>query len=445
MTSCVEAQEQMDTFEAEVSALSHDGRGIARVSGKAVFVAGVLPGERARLRTMRRHRQYDEAALVELLDRAPDRVEPRCPHFGTCGGCTLQHLAPSAQLAAKQRVLADNFERIGNLKPRRWLEPVTGSEWGYRRKGRLSVKWVEKKSRVLVGFRERDPRYVADLSVCHTLVPEVGNRIRDLAALLGSLEARASIPQIEIAAGDDVIALTFRHLQPLGESDRAALLEFGRRRNLAILLQPGGADSVVPLWPESLRLAYTIAGQGVELEFEPLDFVQVNGGVNAKMVALAIELLAVDPGDRVLDLFCGIGNFTLPLARLAADVTGVEGEAALVARARANAARNGIDNARFHAADLATDQRASSWAQQPYDRILLDPPRSGAAAVLDGVAADAVKRIVYVSCHPAALARDAGELVARHGFVLDAAGVLDMFPHTAHVESIASFIRAGNG
>ncbi|HEX5121827.1 MAG TPA: 23S rRNA (uracil(1939)-C(5))-methyltransferase RlmD [Rhodanobacteraceae bacterium] len=431
----------MQTFEVDITDLTHDGRGVAHVDGKAVFVTGALPGERAVVRIAARHRSFDEARVDTLLTRSPDRVEPRCPHFGTCGGCALQHLAPAAQIAAKQRVLGENFERIGKVEPARWLDPLTDAEWGYRRKGRLSVKWVAKKGKVLVGFREDNPRFVADLSECHTLLPEVGFRIAAIGELVTSLDAKSTIAQIEIAAGDDTVALVFRNLNPLSEADTAKLVAFGKTHDLAILLQPGGPESVHALWPESVHLAFRIEDANVDIEFRPLDFVQVNAGLNRRMIARALDLLDPKSDERVLDLFCGLGNFTLPVARRAGSVVGVEGEAKLVARARDNAVANGITNAEFAAADLAADQRGAPWAVRDYEKLLLDPPRSGAAAVLEYLPRKSAKRIVYVSCHPGSLARDAGTLVQQHGFKLRAAGVMDMFPHTAHVESIALFER----
>lgn len=427
--------------EVDITDLSHDGRGVARIQDKAVFVAGALPGERVRIRIVRRHRSFDEAKVETLLTRSPDRIEPRCPHFGSCGGCALQHLPADKQIAAKQRVLAENFERIGKVTPQQWLAPLTDAPWGYRRKGRLSVKWVEKKGKVLVGFREDDPRFVADLRVCHTLLPQVGERIEALAALIGGLEAKREIAQIEIAADDRTVALVFRHLVPLQDGDRDRLIAFGREHGLAILLQPKGPDSVHTLDPPTIDLKFGIPAANVELAFRPLDFIQVNAGMNQRMIAQALALLDPQPQHRVLDLFCGLGNFTLPIARLAGAVTGVEGEAGLVARAADNARLNGIDNATFHAADLSLDQRALGWARADYDALLLDPPRSGAAAVLDYLPGKRTRRVVYVSCHPGSLARDAGILVERHGFELLRAGVMDMFPHTAHVESIALFER----
>jgi len=435
-----------EAFEATITDLGHDGRGVARIDGKTVFVAGALLGERVRLALRKRHRHFDEAETLEVLERSPHRVEPRCRHFGQCGGCSLQHLDAAAQIEAKQRVLADNFARIGKVAPEAWLPPLTDQPWGYRRKGRLSVRAVAKKGRVLVGFREEsNPRFVADIERCEVVHPALGPKIGLLGELVGGLEAAADIAQIEFAAGDDTVALVFRHLKPLGERDRAALVAFGREHGFAIYLQPGGVSSVHPLWPEQPRLAFRLpAGEGVdevELEFRPLDFVQVNAGMNRRMLACALELLDPQPADRVLDLFCGLGNFTLPIARRVAEVAGVEGEHGLVERAGENAARNGIANARFHVANLFEDQRGAPWAREAWDKLLLDPPRAGADKVLDYLPHRATRRVVYVSCHPASLARDAGILVQKHGFRLVSAGVMDMFPHTAHVESIALFER----
>jgi len=433
-------------FEASIVDLSHDGRGVARVDGKTVFVGGALPGERVRAKLKRRHRSFDEAQVLEVLEASERRVEARCAHYGVCGGCALQHLAEADQIVAKQQVLLDNLQRIGHVAPDTVLPPLTDLHWGYRRKARLGVKWVAKKERAVVGFREADPRFIAELSRCHVLVPQVGERLDALAALVGSLETRAAIPQVEVAAGDDQVALVFRHLQPLSEGDREKLLAFGAAHGLQVHLQPGGIDSVHPIRAGYPPLAFAIPEFDVRLEFRPLDFVQVNAGLNRRMIARAIELLDPQPGDRVLDLYCGLGNFTLPIARRAGSVVGVEGEAGLVARARANAAANGIANAEFHAADLGQDLRGQPWARQGFDLLLLDPPRSGAEAAIGTRTSTqlplaGMRRVVYVSCHPGSLARDAGMLVREHGFRLAAAGVMDMFPHTAHVESIALFER----
>ena len=429
-------------FQIQILDLSHDGRGVARrEDGKAVFVAGALPGETVLAEPTARSRRFDEARTLEVLTASPERVPPRCPHFGTCGGCVLQHLAEDRQIVAKERVLLENLERIGKVVPGRVLEPLTADSWGYRRKGRFSVRRVNKKDKTLVGFREQDPRFVADLGQCHTVIPQIGMKIQALAALVDGLQAREQIPQIEFIAGDDAIALTVRHLAPLDEADRAALAAFGREHGFSIFLQPKGPDSVHPLDGQAPALSFRLPQWEVELAFEPLDFIQVNAGLNQKMIARALELLDAQAGERVLDLFCGLGNFTLPLARTVAEVVGVEGDAGLVARARANAQRNGLGNAQFFAADLTTDQRGTPWMRAGFDKLLLDPPRSGADEVLKQLPLQGIDRIVYVSCHPGSLARDAGFLVHERGYRLVAAGVMDMFPHTAHVESIALFER----
>ncbi len=427
-------------FAADITALTHDGRGVARrADGKAVFVAGALPGERVMATQVARSRSFDEAATVEVLEASPDRIEPRCPHFGTCGGCVLQHLDVDRQILAKQRVLEDNLQRIGHVTPGALLPPLVDHAWHYRRKGRFSVRRVEKKDKTLVGFRERDPRFVADLSVCYTAIEAVGSRIEALSALVESMDGRRDIPQIEFIAGDETVALVFRHLQPLSAGDQAALVAFAQAQGFAVFLQPGGVDSVHPLWPLDPPLSFRLAPWDIELAFRPLDFIQVNAGLNEKMIARTFELLEPQPDDRVLDLFCGLGNFTLPLARLAREVVGVEGDAGLVARARDNATRNALGNVQFHAADLAQDLAGHAWMRAGFDRLLLDPPRSGADVVLKQLPLKGLRRIVYVSCHPASLARDAGYLVNGRGWKLRAAGVMDMFPHTAHVESIAVF------
>jgi 23S rRNA (uracil1939-C5)-methyltransferase len=432
-------------FQIEILHFSHDGRGVGRRSdGKTVFVAGALPGEQVVARLSKGSRKFDEAETVEVLQSSPDRVTPRCPHFGTCGGCVLQHLAEDQQIVMKQQVLLDNLQRIGHVTPETILPPLTDAAWGYRRKGRLSVRRVEKKGKTLVGFRENDGRYVADLTRCETVIPEIGEKIGALCALVDGLDARSDIPQIEFIAGDRTpdysgIALVFRHLATLSESDRNALTVFAREHDFAVFLQPGGVDSVQALWPHDPKLAFRLPQWDVELQFRPLDFIQVNAGLNQHMIASALSLLDVQAEDRVLDLFCGLGNFTLPLARVAREVVGVEGDAGLIRRARENAAHNALDNVEFHAADLAQDLSGHSWMRAGFDRVLLDPPRSGADVLLKQLPLKGLKRIVYVSCHPGSLARDAGYLVNDRGWKLRSVGVMDMFPHTAHVESIAMF------
>jgi 23S rRNA (uracil1939-C5)-methyltransferase len=422
-----------------IESLAHDGRGVARVDGKAVFVAGALPGERVTARSVKRHRRFDEAVAVEVLDPAPGRVVPRCPHFGTCGGCALQHLDEAHQLAVKRAHVEEQLTRIGRVTPAQWLPPLAGPAWAYRRRARLGVKWVAKKGRVLVGFRERATPYIAEIGACAVLAAPAGDLIEELAALVGRLSIRERLPQIEVAVGERATALVLRVLDPPSAEDLAQMRAFAARHGVEFYLQPGGYDSVAPLDPPATPLSYALPDFDVELRFEPTDFVQVNAGLNRLAVALAVRLLEPRPDDAVLDLFCGLGNFTLPLAQRAARVVGVEGEAGLVARARANAARNGIANAAFHVADLAQDLTGAPWAQGSFQRVLLDPPRAGAAATLPLIARLRPGRVVYVSCHPASLARDAGELVHVHGFRLAAAGVMDMFPQTAHVESIAVF------
>ena len=426
-------------FELQISDLLHDGRGVGHLDGKAVFVTGALPGETVRVKQTGRNRHYDEGETLEVLIASPDRVVPRCAHFGVCSGCVLQHLDQDKQIAAKQHVLLENLSRLGHVEAERVLEPLVDAAWGYRRKGRFSVRYVEKKGRTVIGFRELNPRFVAELSHCHTIIPALGERITELAALVDSLDGKRCIPQIEFIAGDGPVALIFRHLEPLSADDTARLREFAQRSGFAFLLQPGGAESVHPLWPETIDLSFAIPEFDLSLAFRPLDFIQVNAGLNQKMIARALELLDPQAGDRVLDLFCGLGNFTLPLARKAGQVVGVEGEASLVARARENAARNKLANVEFHAADLAKDLSSEPWMKQGFDKLLIDPPRAGAAEVLAQLPLKGIRRIVYVSCHPGSLARDAGFLVRERGYKLKAAGAMDMFPHTAHVESIALF------
>jgi len=425
----------------EITDLSHDGRGIAHREGKTLFVEGALPGERAAVEITRKQRHFDEGRVQEFLLTSPERVEPQCAHFSVCGGCSLQHFSPEGQIQAKHRVLVENLHRIAKVEPKRWLSPLVGATWGYRRKARLSVKYVEKKGRALVGFREKNGRYVADIQRCEVLHPHVGERLDDLSALIQSLDARLVIPQIEVAVGDQLTALVFRHLQPLSENDKNLLIEFAKRFNFGIFLQSAGVDSVHPLWPDQISLQFSLAAYSLNMQFHPLDFIQVNADMNHRMLAQAMQLLEPTSEDRILDLFCGLGNFTLPMARFAGEVTGVEGESGLVSRARENAKRNGLSNVQFHTADLSQNQRQASWAKVSFNKLLLDPPRSGADAVLEYFPTKTMDKILYVSCHPGSLARDAATLVHQHGFTLIAAGVMDMFPHTAHVESMALFER----
>ncbi len=413
--------------------LSHDGRGVARVDGKVTFVHGALPRETVDARLTGRRRDHDEAEAVRVHGASPDRVDARCPHVGQCGGCVLQHMAPVAQIAAKQKTLVENLKRIGGVEPETVLPPLTAGAWGYRRRARLSVRYVHPKRRTLVGFRERQGRYVADLQECHVLTPEVGFRIAELGVLLDRLEGKRDVPQIEVAAGDEATVLVIRHLEALSPADRRTLEAFEARTGLRIVLQPGGPKSLEPLTGSMPVLTYR-PEPSIELEFTATNFVQVNAELNAAMVALTLEKLDLAPEHRVVDLFCGLGNFSLPIALRAESVIGIEGDDELVALAASNAERNGIGNAQFSVADLR-----EPTSLPPADRVLIDPPRSGAEDVLAAVAGTGAARIVYVSCHPGSLARDAGMLVREHGYRLLEAGVMDMFPHTAHVESIAVF------
>jgi len=423
----------------EILSLAHDGRGVARPEGKTVFVAGALPGETVLAVRTRGHRRYDEADTVEVLAPSPDRVAPACEHFGTCGGCAMQHLDGTRQVEAKQAHLAEQFTRLGQVEPERWLPPLRGPAWAYRRRARLGVKYVTKKGRVLVGFRERSKPFIADIRHCPVLSGPVGGMIEALAGLVGQLSLRERLPQFEVAVAENATALVARVLDPPSEADRVLMADFAARHGIEFYLQPGGLETVEPLAGAATPLEYLLPEFGVRIRFAPSDFIQVNAGINSQAVGLALSLLDPQPGDTVLDLFCGLGNFTLPLARRATRVIGVEGEKGLVERAGANASLNGISNVEFHVADLSADPGDVPWARESCQRVLLDPPRAGAAGVLPLLGRLRPRRVVYVSCHPASLARDAGVLVHEWGFRLRDAGVMDMFPHTAHVESIALF------
>lgn len=427
--------------EADIVDLSHEAHGVARLDGKAVFVTDALPGERVVLKRVRRHRNFDEAVLESVISASPDRVAPPCPHYGTCGGCALQHLAPPAQIAFKQAQLLENLARLGNVEPGRVLEPLEGPVWGYRRRARLGIKHVPRKGRVLVGFRERSAPYVADLHDCRVLAAPLDRLIDPLAGLIAGLSIATRVPQAEVAVADNGCALVLRVLDPPSDADLDRLREWERAHGARLYLQPGGPATVAPLTPGHEPLRYSLPEFDVTLEFEPTDFIQVNAVLNQSMVSRAVAHLDPLPGERVLDLFCGLGNFSLPLARRAAEVLGVEGEPGLVARAVQNAARQRFTGVSYLTADLAAPSLDAPWATRKYDRVLLDPPRAGAREVLPVVGACGAARVVYISCHPGSLARDAGLLVRDHGFRLVAAGVMDMFPHTTHVEAMAVFER----
>ncbi len=428
--------------EAEIESLTHEGRGLTHFDGKVVFVDGALAGERVRYRATRCQRRFDEGTVIEVLRASPERVAPRCPHFGVCGGCSLQHQDPAAQIRMKQSILADVLTRIGNVEPERWLAPLAAEPWGYRRKARIGVRWVAKKGRTLVGFRERGNSFIADLSRCEVLHPAIGERIPALAAAIDALEIRDKVPQIEIAIGNGPCVLVFRVLEPPSDADIEVLQRLAEQESFHVYLQTGGAETIRPLPGQAVELHYDLPRHDLRLAFEPTDFTQVNLEVNRLMVDQALELLDCHADERVLDLFCGLGNFTLPLARRAGQVVGVEADAGLIERAEANARHNGIGNARFQVADLYGELDLQPWMHETYGKALLDPPRTGAIQVLDWLPRLGVERIVYVSCYPSTLARDADRLVNVLGYRMRAAGVMDMFPHTAHVESIAMFDRS---
>jgi 23S rRNA (uracil1939-C5)-methyltransferase len=437
---------------AVIESLSHDGRGICHIDGKVVFVHRALPGEEVKFRSCRTRGKFDEADVLEVIKASPLRIEPRCQHYGICGGCSQQHLSSASQIAAKQERLLESLEKIGKVKPESVLPPLTAEAWGYRRKARLGVKYMRRDKVVRVGFRERSSSFLANLSRCEVLHPRIGESISDLSELILKLSIKDKIPQIEVAVGDENAALVFRHLEDLSEQDLVLLSEFGKRTDVQIYLQSGGPKTVARLWPETgtqtesgvepvnnTKLRYRLPDYDVEMQFQPTDFTQVNASLNQKMINHAIELLDPQGEDRVLDLFCGLGNFSLPLARKVGAVVGVEGEPGLVQRARDNAAQNNISNVEFYAADLNGDLTLEPWYGAGFNKLLLDPPRSGAPVVVANLPKPLPQRIVYVSCDPATLARDAGTLVNEQGYRLVKAGVMDMFPHTAHVESIALF------
>lgn len=423
----------------EIVDLASNTRGVGHVDGKAVFVADALPGERVLYRPTRRKRAYDHADLETLFSASPARVTPRCAHFGVCGGCALQHLNADAQLAFKQEQLMAVLSRVGHVVPEQALAPLTAQRWHYRRRARLGVKHVPKKGGTLVGFRERGAPFIAVLKRCEVLVESVGTRLTDLAHLIDGLSIHARIPQIEVAAADNATALVFRVLDTPTAADRDALAAFGADHGFSMYLQSGNESTIAPLTVPAPALYYELPRHAVRLYFQPNDFVQIHAGINEKMVDQALGLLEVGRDETVLELFAGLGNFSLPLARRAQRVVTVEGDAALVERARANARANGIGNVEAYVADLFEPDPAAPWLQMHFDTLLIDPPRSGAAEILPLVAARKPRRIVYCSCHPATLARDAGALVAHHGYRLTHAGAMDMFPHTAHIESMAVF------
>ena len=426
-----------------IDSLDHEGRGVARIDGKVVFVDGALPGESVDLQIWQRHPKYDLANATRILNASSLRVVPPCPHFDRCGGCSLQHLDPRAQVAIKQRVLEDNLARIGKVECETMLSPIHGPAWGYRHRARLSARYVAKKGGALVGFRERRTHWVVEMNSCEVLPARVSALIMPLRELLSGMDLAARIPQVEVAVGDDSYVLTLRILDSPGEDDLARLRRFAAEYEVGICLQTAGPDSLRSIDTKSLpRLSYRLPEFDLALRFLPSDFTQVNQAVNAVLVRRAVAMLAPVDGEVIADLFCGLGNFTLALARSGARVYGIEGSRELVERATQNALHNGLmERVQIFAADLFKEPAQAIARLPKLDKMLIDPPRAGAFALVEALGTEAPPRIVYVSCDPATLARDASVLVHNKGYRLRAAGVVNMFPHTSHVESIALFER----
>jgi len=437
----VELSREGEVPAARVESLDREGRGVAHVDGKAVFIDGAVPGELVEYAAYRKKPAWELAQIVRIETAGAVRTSPRCAFFGTCGGCSMQHVEERAQVAAKQRVLEDALWHVGRVRPDTILRPIYGLSWGYRHRARLSVRWVPKKHASLVGFRERKSRYVTDMTSCEVLPRRVSDLIQPLRELIGSLEIQGRIPQVEVAVGEGLVVLVLRLLEAPSAGDEARLKQFAERHEVQLWAQPAGPDSARPFWPsQSPELYYTLPDYGVRVAFGPTDFTQVNHATNRVLVRRAMSLLDPRPGEKIGDYFCGLGNFTLPIARCGAEVLGVEGSPGLIARAQTNALANGLaERSRFVSADLFD---AGACAALPAsDKILLDPPREGAIEVLKSLIGRAPARVVYVSCDPATLARDSAMLVHALAYRLVAAGIVNMFPHTSHVEAIALFER----
>lgn len=423
---------------AFVESLSHDGRGIARIQGKTTFIQGALANETVTFQYTRKKRAFDEGTVVSIETQSPLRVTPRCSHYTRCGGCSMQHMAFEAQCHEKEALFLDILKRVGHCQPETVLPALQSDVWHYRNKARFSVRYDEKRREIAIGFREKNnPSAIVDMVECPIVNKRFEAELAPLHTLLQSLDAPQSIPQIELAAGDDDIALVLRTLSPLSAKDKDSLCRWARESLFRIFVQPAGPDSTYLLYPEDGKQSLHYQLDDLRFDFFPTDFTQVHAGINRLMVVRARELLAIDPEDVVLDLYCGLGNFALPLARHAAKVIGIEGNAAMVARALQNAKANAIENASFFCANLDDPNALSPFSF--CSKVLLDPPRTGALAIVQNIHLLNPKRLVYVSCNPATFARDANILVNLNGFRMISASVMDMFPHTAHVESIALF------
>lgn len=434
-------------FPIRIDRLSHEGRGIAQWGERTLFVGGALPGELVRVKVLNKTAQVAEGIATEILESSALRITPRCPHAGHCGGCALQHISAEQQVAIKTDALHALMRNSGlDLTQVTLLPALLGPSLGYRRRARLGVRWVRAKERVLVGFRERASNYIADISDCPVLDARIGQHLDHLATAIAALSHVDQVPQVEVAAGDDTLAIVVRHLTPLTDSDCAILLDLGRGTGWHVYSQAAGPDSILRLWPDDgpTALTYRIGELGLEYQFEVTDFTQINAEINRKMVLQALALLQLHPQDRVLDLFSGLGNFTLAAATQAATVTAVEVSPTMVGRCLHNAAHNGLHNVDATACDLTAPIASQQWAQADYSVLIIDPPRSGAREVLEALPFTGVDRILYVSCNPATLARDAAILLGR-GFAMTHLGMMDMFPQTAHVESMALFVRGRRG
>ncbi|HCI52164.1 MAG TPA: 23S rRNA (uracil(1939)-C(5))-methyltransferase RlmD [Gallionella sp.] len=427
-----------------IESLDQEGRGIAHAEGKVIFIEGALTGEVVSYASYRKKPSFELAQMTALHRAASIRVEPKCKHYGMCGGCSMQHLDSRVQVAVKQRILEDSLSRIGKVKPESILPAIYGQAWGYRERARISAKYVIKKEKMLVGFHEKRSSFVADMQSCEILEPKVASLIQPLANLLAGLSIRDKLPQIEVAVGENVYVLVLRIMAPLSSEDEAALRAFADQHSVQFWLQTKGPETVVPFYPlDAPELTYSLPEFGVVMPFAPGEFTQVNSQLNRVMISRAIRLLDPQKGERIVDFFCGLGNFTLPIARSGAQVTGIEGSDALVKRAAQNAASNTLSaNTAFSARNLFEMDEAALAALGRFDKWLIDPPRDGAMELVKSITPEiAPDLIVYVSCNPATLARDAAELVLR-GYVLKSAGVMNMFPQTSHVESIAVFVRS---